>query len=31
MAVENKYVNADIVAGKKGKAVEVYGTRGLPQ
>lgn len=27
MAVEDKYVNADIVAGTKGKAVEVHGAK----
>lgn len=31
MAVENKYVNADIVAGIKGKAVEVHGAKLVTQ
>ncbi len=29
MAVEDKYVNADIVAGVKGKAVEVHGAKNV--
>ena len=29
MAVENKYVNADIVAEKKGKALEVHGAKNV--